>query len=93
MKKINTLIVLGISILVSNTSVAAVPTSETVKIEPVIQENLLAQAQASLAASFSSIELTNELPQLSTENALANKKHTENKNKTTTVSKVTRVAE
>jgi len=93
MRKINTLIALSIGILVSNTSFAAVPSSETVKLEPVKQENLVAQAQASLAASFSTIELEKELPQLSTDNVLVNKKVSDNKNKTMTISKITLVAE
>ncbi|TPH12538.1 hypothetical protein [Litorilituus lipolyticus] len=93
MRKINTLIALSIGILVSNTSFAAVPSSETVKLEPVKQENLVAHAQASLAASFSTIELEKELPQLSTDNVLVNKKKSENKNKTMTISKITLVAE
>jgi len=93
MRKINTLIALSIGILVSNTSFAAVPSSETVKLEPVKQENFVAQAQASLAASFSTIELEKELPQLSTDNVLVNKKVSDNKNKTMTISKITLVAE
>lgn len=93
MKKTNVLTTLITGLIISTSAVAAVPTTEVVKAEPVNQINLVSQAKQTLELSFANIEIKTELSQPNNKSSLAKQKTDANKNKPVTLTKTTLLAE
>jgi len=67
--------------------------TELLKAEPVKQESLISQAQASLALTFTTISMAPSSAQDSAKNMIAQEKVTANKNNAMTISKTTLISE
>ncbi|QBG37580.1 hypothetical protein [Litorilituus sediminis] len=93
MKKTNVLTTLITGLIISTSAMAAVPTTEVEKAEPVQQINLVSQAKQTLELSFANIEIKTEMSQVNNKNSLAKQKTDANKNKPVTLTKTTLLAE
>jgi len=79
--------------LVSTTSLAAIPTMKLLKAEPVSHINLKSVAEDNLMQSFSIIELDASYVKISTKNKFVVKKTETNKNIPIILSKVSLIAD
>lgn len=97
MKKTNLTTVLYTSLIagifVSATSVAAVPTSELLKAEPVKQSSLIDAAKISLMQSLSTIEINSTFAQQEAKSTLVNQNTQTNKNKPVILAKTNIIAD
>ncbi len=93
MKKINVFSTLLATFFISTASVAAVPSSDIIKAEPMKQETLINQAKENLTISFSTVKIEANFTQLETKSTLAEQKVDANKNKAMTIAKATILAE
>jgi len=97
MKKTNLTTVLYTSLIagifVSTTSVAAIPTMELLKAEPIKQSSLKTVAKDSLIQSFSTIEIDTSFAKVPAKTMLAEQKVQSNKNMPITLAKTSLTAD